>query len=157
MVDVAVLGTFLAPFLPHLLKLGKSAGEMVAAGAERAIGSKFGDAAWEKAREIWAKLRPGLEAKRRAIAAAEDLAENPEDEEAKTDFIEVLQRILEADPPLKTEVARVMDEGKEEIARVVNEIQNVKANVSGQDNLTQSSAGDRSPIIKKARDVNINS
>ncbi len=43
------LTTFLAPFLPYLLKAGEKAAEEA--------GKKFGEAAWEQAKALWEKLR----------------------------------------------------------------------------------------------------
>ncbi len=41
--------TFLAPFLPYLLKAGEKAAEEV--------GKKLGADAWEKAKSLWGRLR----------------------------------------------------------------------------------------------------
>ena len=60
----------LAPFLPYLLKAGEeAAGE---------AGKKFGAEAWERAKALWAKLRPQVEAKPAAQEAAQDVAANPQ-------------------------------------------------------------------------------
>ncbi|MEJ5241594.1 MAG: hypothetical protein WHS87_10390 [Anaerolineales bacterium] len=43
------LTTFLAPFLPYLLKMGEKAAEEA--------GKRLGEAAWEQAKALWEKLR----------------------------------------------------------------------------------------------------
>ena len=50
---------FLAPFLPYLLKVGENAAEE----AGKKLGQQAGGGAWEKAKALWAKLRPKAEAK----------------------------------------------------------------------------------------------
>jgi len=49
MLDVMLLTNFLAPFLPHLLKLGGDLGEKAAEEAAK----KMGGDAWEKAKAIF--------------------------------------------------------------------------------------------------------
>ena len=49
------LVVFLTPFLPYLLKAGEKAAEEA--------GKKFGGDAWDRAKGLWAKLRPKVEAK----------------------------------------------------------------------------------------------
>ena len=57
------LVTFLAPFLPYLLKMGEQAAEEA--------GKKLGAEAWEGAKALWAKLKPKVEAKPAAREAAQ--------------------------------------------------------------------------------------
>lgn len=52
--EIATLTAFLTPFLPSLLKFG---GKAVEKATESASG-KLGEAAFEKAQAVWAKLSP---------------------------------------------------------------------------------------------------
>ncbi len=49
---------FLAPFLPYLLKAGEKAAEEA--------GKKLGEAAWERAKGLWGKLKRNERIKRAA-------------------------------------------------------------------------------------------
>ena len=94
------LVTFLAPFLPYLLKAGEKAAEE--------IGENLGKDAWEKAKTLWEKLR----GKERVVQAAQDLADAPNDPDAQAALRLQLRRTLEADPALAAEVARLWDEAQ---------------------------------------------
>lgn len=83
---------FLAPCLPFLMNVGNQ----VAEGASQ----KVGEDGWNKAKAIWAKLLPKMEAKEAAIEAATDVAENPEDEDLQASLRVQLKKILEADTAL---------------------------------------------------------
>ncbi len=71
--DIALIVKFLAPCLPFLLNMGGK----VAEGASQ----KVGEDGWNKAKAIWAKLLPKVEAKEAAKEAAVDVAQNPDDED----------------------------------------------------------------------------
>ena len=116
----AVLASFLAPFLPSLLNLGTKAAESAA--------EKFGEDAWEKAKSLWGKLRPKVEAKPLAQGAAQELAQNPEDEDAREALTKQFQKILEADPALAAEISQLLEEDAETVRKVVNVTQSVKGN-----------------------------
>ncbi|MBD2213838.1 hypothetical protein H6G27_28800, partial [Nostoc linckia FACHB-104] len=64
--DIALIVKFLAPCLPFLLNVGNKAIE----GASQ----KVGEDGWNKAKAIWAKLLPKVEAKEAAKEAAADVA-----------------------------------------------------------------------------------
>ncbi|EKU98235.1 hypothetical protein Lepto7375DRAFT_7498 [Leptolyngbya sp. PCC 7375] len=83
--DIALLATFLSPFLPHLVKLGSKAAEAVT----EAISEKFGEAAWTKAQKIWQQLSPKVEAKEELEAL---LNENPQ-------LAEAITKIMQEDAP----------------------------------------------------------
>ncbi len=95
---------FLAPFLPYLLKAGEeAAGE---------AGKKFGAEAWERAKALWAKLRPQVEARPAAQEAAQDVAANPQNEGAQAALRWQLEKLLSADRALAAEVARLWGEAQ---------------------------------------------
>lgn len=93
---------FLAPFLPYLLKAGEKAAEEA--------GKKLGAAAWEKAKALWAQLRPKVEAKPAAREAVQDVAAYPKDEDARAALRLQLRKLLAEDPALAAEVARLWEE-----------------------------------------------
>ena len=58
-IDLVALTSFLAPILPFLLKGGEEAAQEV--------GKEIGLDAWEKAKAIWSKLKPKIEAKKAVL------------------------------------------------------------------------------------------
>ncbi len=94
------LVSFLAPFLPYLLKAGEKAAEE--------IGENLGKDAWEKAKTLWGKLR----GKERVVQAAQDLADAPNDPDAQAALRLQLRRALEADPASAAEIARLWGEAQ---------------------------------------------
>lgn len=67
----AQVAKFLAPFLPYLI-LGTEA-------AAKEAGKRFGGAMWDKAVELWKKLKPKVEASPDAKSAVEKAARKPDD------------------------------------------------------------------------------
>ena len=65
--NVVTLTAFLAPCLPFLL-------EKVSTPALEEIASKLGEGTWEKAKEIWAKLRPEVDSEPAAKVATEKIS-----------------------------------------------------------------------------------
>ncbi|MEH2297641.1 MAG: hypothetical protein V7K88_00835 [Nostoc sp.] len=98
--DIALLVKFLAPCLPYLLNVGNKAVE----GASQ----KVGEDVWNKAKAIWAKLHPKVEAKEAAKEAATDVAQKPEDEDLQASLRVQLKKILEADTALAEEIAQIL-------------------------------------------------
>lgn len=129
--------TFLAPFLPYLVKAGEKAAEET--------GKKLGAEAWEHAKTLWAKLRPKVEAKPAAQEAANDLAANPQDEDAQAALRLQLKKLLAEDTTLAGEVARVWEEAKAAGVTVIasgNSSVAIGGNVSGSAVIT----GDRNTV-----------
>lgn len=110
--DVATLTkevvVFLAPFLPYLLKVGEKAAEEA--------GKKLGNDAWEKAKALWGKLRPKVEAKPAALEATQDVAEAPDDSDAQAALRLQVKKLLTDDRSLAEEIAGLWDETR--VARV---------------------------------------
>jgi hypothetical protein len=103
--DIAVLTSFLAPFLPFLMQLGNKAAEAAA--------GKLGEDAWNKAKAIWEKLHPKVEAKEAAKEAAKDVALNPNDEDLQAALRVQLKKLLEQDEALTKAIAQLMQEDTE--------------------------------------------
>ncbi len=102
--DIALIVKFLAPCLPFLLKMGGK----VAEGASQ----KVGEDAWNKAKAIWAKLHPKVEAKEAAKEAAADVAQNPDDEDLQASLRVQIKKILDSDTALAEEIAKIWQETK---------------------------------------------
>jgi hypothetical protein len=98
--DIALLVKVLAPCLPFLIKVGNKAVE----GASQ----KVGEDVWNKAKAIWAKLYPKVEAKAAAQEAAADVAKNPEDEDLQASLRVQLKKILETDTALAAEITQIL-------------------------------------------------
>jgi hypothetical protein len=86
--------------MPFLLTMGNKAAE----GASQ----KVGEDGWNRAKMIWGKLQPKVEAKEAAKEAAEDVAKNPDDELSKASLQNQLKKILEADTELAEEIAKIL-------------------------------------------------
>lgn len=100
-----VLTTFLAPFLPYLVRKGEAV-------ADKAIDA-LGGAAWERARALWGKLRPRIEEKEAAREVADAVAANPDDEAARGALQFQLRTLLEGDPALADELERMVREAQQ--------------------------------------------
>lgn len=95
---------FLTPFLPYLLKAGEKAAEEA--------GNKLGGDAWERAKTLWGKLRPGVEARPATQEAAQDAAAAPDDADARAALRHQLKKLLAEDPTLAAEVACLWSEAQ---------------------------------------------
>ena len=129
MIDVAAVGSLLAPALPYLLQ---SAGR-VASQASDAIGDKT----WEYAQRMWEKIGARLSERPAAQEAAEDVAAAPDDEDARQVLVYQLRKLLERDAGLAAEVEQLMAEAA----------QHVEIAVVGDRNVTIAAPVHRSTII----------
>lgn len=100
----SILATFLAPFLPYLLKAGEEA-------AAKAI-EAFGAAAWHRASALWVKLWPKIKNKEAAREAAADLADHADDERVRGAFELQLEKLLRGDQALSDELREILGEGQ---------------------------------------------
>ncbi len=96
------LVSFLAPFLPYLLKVGEQAAEEA--------GKRLGADAWERAKALWGKLRPKVESKPALQEAIQDAAAAPQDEDALAALRQQLKKLLAEDQTLAAEIARLWSE-----------------------------------------------
>ncbi|MBD2596424.1 hypothetical protein H6G74_19115 [Nostoc spongiaeforme FACHB-130] len=102
--DIALIVKFLVPCLPFLLNVGGK----VAEGASQ----KVGEDVWNKAKAIWGKLQPKVEAKEAAKEAAADVAQTPDDEDLQASLRVQLKKILDADTALAEEIAQILQATK---------------------------------------------
>jgi hypothetical protein len=102
--DPATLVTFLAPFLPYLLKAGEKASEE----AGKKLGEKFGADTWEKSKSLWSKLRPKVETEEGVKVAVNKVAEKPESEVWKAALQEEFESLLKSDSALTDELAHIL-------------------------------------------------
>jgi transketolase len=100
--DVIALTAFLTPFLPFLIKFGEKSAESVA--------SKFGEDSWNKAKKVWDKLQPKVEAKEDAKVAAEQVAAKPDSKARQAVFQEELETLLKENPDLVEAIAQIFQE-----------------------------------------------
>jgi hypothetical protein len=99
------LAVFLTPLLPYLLKAGERAAEEA--------GKKLGGDAWDRAKGLWAKLRPKVEAKPVAQEAVQDAAAAPNDDDIRAAFRLQLRKLLAEDAVLAGEIARLWEEAQQ--------------------------------------------
>jgi hypothetical protein len=93
-VEIAALTAFLAPLLGDLLR-----------GVADRAKDGITDTVWEQTRKLWARLRPKVDGNADAKAAAETLATDPDNGEARATLTFLLRRMLDEDPELKAAVA----------------------------------------------------
>lgn len=103
--DVAILVKFLAPCLPFLMNIVNKAVEGAA--------QKLGEDVWTKAKAIWAKLQPKVEAKPSAQEALIDVAQTPDDEGAIAALQWQLKKLLNEDSTLADEISRLFKEAEQ--------------------------------------------
>jgi hypothetical protein len=139
--DIAVLTTFLAPFLPFLVKLGNKAAEAAA--------EKFGEDGWNKAKAVWEKLHPKVEAKEEAKLAVQQVVAKPESEARIAVLREELETLLKENPDLETAIAQIMESDSPAKSSVTN------IDLQGQN--TQSAGDNAKQIgqIGQARDITL--
>ncbi len=139
--DIAALTAFLAPFLPSLMKLGNKAAETAA--------GKFGEDAWNKAKAVWEKLYPKVEAKEEAKVAVQQVVAKPESEARQAVLREELETLLKENPDLAAAIAQVMESDSPASSSVTN------IDLQGQN--TQSAGDNAKQIgqIGQARDITL--
>lgn len=104
--DIALIASFLAPFLPHLVKLGGQA----ASKATEVISEKAGEAAWTKAQKVWKHLNPKVEEKEDLKVAVAQVAAKPDSTARQAVFQEELESLLNDNPELAEAIIRIMQE-----------------------------------------------
>jgi formylglycine-generating enzyme required for sulfatase activity len=99
-VDIANLAAqtaaILVPFLPFLIKGGKAA----AKAAIEESGKLFSDELWDKAKALWGKLKPKVDAKPAAQDAIEKVICKPNDQRVMGNLELQLEDIFEEEPSL---------------------------------------------------------
>lgn len=127
--ELAVLiASFLSPFLPHLVDLGKP----VAEEAGKVLGTKIGENSWEQAKKVWGKLSPQLTASPLATGATQALSQDSEDQDARDVLTKQLDKILSSNPALAEELERVLQRNTGAIEKSVN----IHQQVRGDKNIT---------------------
>ena len=122
--NVAILTTFISPFLPFLLNLGKQATEK----ATESAAEKFGEAAWEKAKSIWQVLHPKVKTKESVQEAINDVTNQPKDEDFQTVLRVQLKKLLEQDQALSRQISEIMEGDASDGTPGIQIIQNVTGN-----------------------------
>jgi hypothetical protein len=105
MVDVAALAALLSPALPFLTR----AGGRVATEAGQVLGGE----AWDHAQRLWARLADAIASRPAAQEAADDVAADVEDGEARVALVRQLRKILESDPALAETVEQLLGEARQ--------------------------------------------
>jgi hypothetical protein len=96
--------TAVVPVLPYLLKAGEKAAEET--------GKTIAGQSWEWAKSLWTKLKPKVEAKPTALAAAEYAAQTPDDADGKAALRLQLKMLLAEDQSPAQEVSDWLEQGK---------------------------------------------
>jgi hypothetical protein len=73
----------------------------------------MGGDAWDRAKGLWAKLRPKVEAKPVAQEAVQDAAAAPNDDDIRAAFRLQLRKLLAEDAVLAGEIARLWEEAQQ--------------------------------------------
>lgn len=120
------IALFLTPLLPALVKAASEK-------AVEEIGKKVGVEAWDKAKILWGKLRPKLDDRPAAQEAVQDVATNPQDEDAQAALRLQLRKLFAEDPAMADEVAHLVQDKvvQRVIARGGSEIEDVEQRAGG--------------------------
>lgn len=114
MIDIAGIATavttVVGPFMPLLMQ---GAGKLTDVMAE-----KVGEAAWEKAQELWKKITGHLGNDPAVTGAAAVVADDPEDEDAQKQLAKQLAKRLEANLDLARELQTILG-GSERIQEMI--------------------------------------
>jgi hypothetical protein len=94
----------LAPAMPLLMPIAAVAGKEVV----KSTATKITDATLQRAKTLWKKLWPEVQNKSAALEAAKNLAEMPEDDDAKAAFRFQLRKIFAADDVLAHDVTNLL-------------------------------------------------
>ena len=124
----ALITSFLSPFLLQLLKLGQP----VAEEAGKEIGKKVGAGSWEKAKQVWHKLRPQVEAKPPVNGAVAVLADDVKDTDAQQMLAKQLGKLLAAEPELAAALKALVSP---EDAAAASKVVTVTQTVTGDSNI----------------------
>jgi hypothetical protein len=126
--DPATLTAFLTPFLPVLLKFGNQAATTAVTKASEAAGNQFTESALKKAKAVWEKLHPKIQAKAAAQEAIEDAAKAPDDADLQAALRVQIKKILDADAELAAAIAQILQEESPDRASGTHINQNVTGN-----------------------------
>jgi hypothetical protein len=141
------IATFLAPFMPYLKEAGKIAGKKLV----EVIAEKGGDAAWQKAKGVWAKITGRLGDDPELASAAGLLAAKPDNATYQTIFATALASSLEKNPEFSKELLELMG-GEKAIQEILAErgswIEDVKQEMEGSGRQTIKATDDS--VIKGA-------
>lgn len=96
----------IAPVIPFLVQTT----EKVAAGE---VVKRVGVAAWEQAQSIWKKLKPKIEEKPMLKETVQDVAQDPENEDAQASLRYQLIKLLKEDITLATELEKILQTHKQ--------------------------------------------
>lgn len=117
--DIAELakaaGLVLAPALPYLLEIGKTAREKAT--------EDLGEGLWDGAKRLWGRITGRGAASTPVVEAAKEVALSPTDPDAAAAFRLQLRKLLAAEPELVAEV--------EPIVRQLQQIQAIQVHVTG--------------------------
>lgn len=133
--EIAAITAFLAPFLSQLLKpVSAAAGEAA---------EKMGTAAVEQAKILWGHLRGKVEEKPIARAAAEEIAENPDDQAARAALQGQLEKMVAEDPAFAEMLGKAWEQAKQQAGINVTVTASGERSVAiGRDNTGDISTGD---------------
>ena len=104
--DAVQIAQFLAPLLPHLLKGGKD----IAQSAAGELGKNIGADTWQGLKALAERIQQKAEEKPALQEALADAETHPQDEDAIAALRLQLRKLLQADPDLRAEAARVLDQ-----------------------------------------------
>ncbi len=136
--NFALLVNLLAPYLPGLMGLGKTA----AGKAAEKAGETAGEQSAAVANKIWQRLWPKVEAKEAAKEAAEDVAKDPTDADSVTALRRQLKKILESDAGLAAEVEALLKAAEANAGGT-----RVQQTVTGDGNQVIGTVGDSSKVF----------
>jgi hypothetical protein len=107
------IATQLAPVLPYLAAPTALAAKDAAA---KAAGGKVGEAAWNKAVNLWSKIRPAVEKEPEVAKALQEVAQKPEDPRTEAILSWQLEKILASMPTKElNEIQGIVNKSRSEV------------------------------------------
>ncbi len=144
----AAVVTVVAPFTPYLLEIGKATGQKWV----ETIAEKGGEAAWDKAKMIWEKIRTHVNEDSKIKGAALIVSAAPEDASTQILLVDALATHLNVDPQLTQELLRLLG-GSQAVQEVLADrqswVEDVTQNLKGLG--TQIVKGSDGSTIKSVR------
>lgn len=98
----------LAPALRHLVKVAEKVGEKGGGTFAETAGKEIGENTWETAKSLWGRLGGKILERPAALEAARDVAKNPGDDDLKAVLKVQIRKILEENPALAQDVAKIL-------------------------------------------------
>jgi len=115
----------MAPYTPYLLEIAKAGGKKLA----EVIAEKGGESAWNKAGEIWKKIKDRSKDDPEVEMAAKMIAFDPENEDRQAELVSVLTKRLQKDKELLEQLSELLG-GQDRVQEMIADQDSLMLKVS---------------------------